>query len=114
MNYKKLLLWQKVDELAYQIYLASKNFPKEEKFGLTGQLHRSAISVSTNIVEGVGRQGKNETKQFANIALGSLAETEYLLSFCRRLDYLTENDYYSLIKLKGEVGALLWCFYKSF
>ena len=83
MNYKKLMVWEKADELAYQVYVISKNFPREEQFGLTSQIRRAAISIPTNIAEGVGRQGKNETRQFANIALGSLAETEYLLSFCK-------------------------------
>ena len=114
MNYKKLIVWEKADELAYQVYIISRNFPREEQYGLTSQLRRAAISVPTNIAEGVGRQGKNETKQFANIALGSLAETGYLLSFCRRLNFMTESDYSNLVKFKEDVGALLWCFYKSF
>ena len=114
MNYQKLLVWQKADDLAYQIYLVSKNFPREEKFGITSQLRRSALSVPVNIVEGVWRQNKNETKQFANIAMGSLVETEYLLSFCKRLNLIAEKDFNQLIALKSDVGALLWRFYKSF
>lgn len=114
MNYRKLLVWEKADELAYQIYLVSRNFPKEEQFGLTSQLRRAAVSIPTNIAEGTGRQGKNETKQFANIALGSLAEAEYLLGFCRRINFMTESEHNNLTKYKEEVGALLWCFYKSF
>ena len=111
MNYTKLILWQKADELAYQVYLVSRTFPKEEMCGITGQIRRAALSIPTNIVEGVGRQGKNETKQFTNIALGSLAETEYLLSFCKKLNYLKEKEFDVLIKLKEEVGALLWGFF---
>lgn len=72
-GYKKLLIWQKADELAYQTYLATKTFPKDELYGLTSQLRRAASSIPINIVEGVGRQNKNEFKQFINIALGSLA-----------------------------------------
>ena len=76
-GYKKLIVWRKADELAYQIYLETKKFPKDEVYGITSQLRRAAFSVPTNIVEGTGRQGKNEMRQFVNIALGSLAETEY-------------------------------------
>ena len=114
MSYKKLIVWEKADELAFQVYANSRNFPKEEQFGLKSQIRRAAISVPTNIVEGVGRQGRNETRQFANIALGSLAETKYLLSFCRRLDLFTDLEYKNLEKLSEDVGALLWKFYQSF
>jgi len=113
-GYKKLIVWQKSDELAYQIYLETKKFPKDEIYGITSQLRRAAISIPTNIVEGAGRQNKNERRQFINIALGSLAETEYLLEFCSRLNYLSEEGYKKLEALRKEVGALLWNFYKSF
>ncbi len=113
-GYKKLLIWQKADELAYQTYLATKTFPKEELYGLTSQLRRAASSIPINIVEGSGRQNRNEFKQFINIALGSLAETEYLLSFCLRLGYLNKERHEQLESLRTETGAMLYCFYKSF
>ncbi len=71
------------------------------------------MSVPTNIVEGTGRQGKNELKQFTNIALGSLAETEYLLEFCHRLAYLNQDSYRRLENTRKKVGGLLWNFHKS-
>ena len=113
-GYKKLYVWQKADEFAHQVYLATKTFPKDELFGITSQLRRSALSIPTNIVEGMGRQGKQETRQFMNIALGSLAETEYLIEFCLGLKYLTNDQYQTLEQLRKEVGAMLWKFYKSF
>ena len=108
-----MIVWQKSDELAYQIYLLTKTFPKEEMYGVTSQLRRAALSVPTNIVEGYGRQGKAEFKRFLNIALGSLAETEYLLDFSLRLRYLTKEGHRCLQSLRQEVGNLLWKFYKS-
>ncbi|RJP28740.1 MAG: four helix bundle protein [Candidatus Omnitrophota bacterium] len=113
-GYKKLLVWQKADELALQIYLETKRFPKDEIYGVTSQLRRAAISVPTNIAEGSGRQNKSESKQFINISLGSLAETEYLLEFCFRLKYLDEENFNRLEELRNDVGALLWNLYKSF
>ncbi len=113
-GYKKLIVWQKADELAFQVYQETKDFPREEAYGMTSQLRRAAISIPTNIVEGSGRQGKNEQKQFINIALGSLAETEYLLEFCLNLKYLSQESYLKLESLRKEVGGLLWNFYKSF
>jgi len=112
-GYKKLFVWHKADELAYQVYITTKNFPKDETYGLTSQLRRSAVSVPTNIVEASGRQNKNEVKQFINIALGSLAEVEYLLEFCCRLNYIKEDIYAKLENLRKNVGSLLWNFYKS-
>jgi len=100
--------------LAYQVYLETKNFPRDEIYGITSQLRRAAISIPTNIVEGMGRQGRKESKQFVNIALGSLAETEYLLEFCLRLNYLSEKVFKKLEDLRKNVGALLWGFHKVF
>jgi len=112
-GYKKLLVWQNANELAYQVYSISKSFPREEIYGITSQLRRAAISIPINIVEGTGRQGKNELRQFINIALGSLAEVEYLLEFCLRLGYLNDNSYKKLECSRKLVGPLLWNFYKS-
>ena len=112
-GYKKLIVWQKADELAYQVYVATKNFPKEEIYGITSQLRRAVLSVPTNIVEGYGRQGKKELRQFINVALGSLAETEYLLDFSLKLRYFDQGDHKGLQDLRQEVGNLLWKFYKS-
>ena len=112
-GYRKLLAWQKADELAYQVYMATKTFPKAEMYAMTSQLRRAALSVPTNIVEGYGRQGKNEFRQFANIALGSLAEAKYLLGFCLRLEYIKAQEYGRLEALAEEAGRLLWKFYES-
>jgi four helix bundle protein len=112
-GYKKLIVWQKADELAWKIYLQTKNFPKDETYGIISQLRRASISIPLNIVEGAGRQAKNELKHFLKIALGSLAETEYLLEFCLRLNYLDQQKYDELEEIRGETGRLLWSFYKS-
>ena len=80
-GYKKLNVWKKADELAYQVYIVTRTFHKEEIYALTSQLRRACLSVPTNIVERYGRQGRNELKYFVNIALGSLAEARYLLYF---------------------------------
>ncbi len=113
VGYKKLTVWHKADELAFQVYVATKKFPKEEIYGITSQLRRAALSVPTNIVEGYGRGGKKELRQFLNIALGSLAEAKYLLDFCSRLKYLGTEAHKRLQDLAEEVGRVLWKFYKS-
>ena len=112
-GYKKLNVWKKSDELAFQIYIATRNFPPEEMYGITSQIRRAGLSVPTNIVEGYSRQGKKELKQFINIDMGSLGETRYLLDFSSRLGYLNRSQYVSLEQLGTETGKLLWRFYKS-
>jgi len=113
VGYKKLTVWHKADELAYQVYMATGDFPKKEVYGITSQLRRAALSVPTNIVEGYGRHGKKELRQFVNIALGSLAETKYLLDFCFRLKYLPAQKHKRLRESAEEVGRLLWKFFDS-
>jgi four helix bundle protein len=110
MIYKDLTVWQRADALALAVYGATKRFPKDEVYGITSQLRRAALSVPTNIVEGYARKGDKELARFIGIAIGSLAETEYLLSFALRLGYL--KDYCSLEAIRSEVGKLLWKFHK--
>jgi four helix bundle protein len=112
-DYKELIVWQKADELAIEIYKISKHFPKDELYGLTSQIRRAALSIPTNIVEGYARKGDKELARFANIAIGSLAETEYLLDFSKRLGCLDEKEYTRIEYLRSEVGKLLWNFYKK-
>lgn len=112
-SYRRLIVWQKADELAFQIYLLTKNFPKDEIFGLTSQMRRSAFSVPANIVEGYARSSKKEKMQFRNIARGSLTEIEYYIDFSLRLEHLSTDQYNKLVNLRTEVGRLLNGFIKS-
>lgn len=111
-KHHNLIVFQKADELAFKIYKATESFPKSEMFGLTSQIRRSALSIPTNIVEGYARKSKKELSQFINISLGSLAETEYLLDFSKRLGYF-KVDTAEIENLLAEVGKLLWSFYRS-
>ncbi len=113
MTYKDLKVWQKADEFAYAVYRVTKKFPRDEVYGITSQIRRAALSVPTNIVEGYARKGDKELARFVNIAIGSIAETEYLLAFSQKLDYLTENEYCRMDASCSEVGKLLWSFYKT-
>ena len=106
-GYRKLIVWQKADELAFQIYLVTKNFPRDEIFGLTSQMRRAAVSVSANITEGYARSSRKEKMQFYNIARGSLTEVEYYIDFSFRLGYITKENHRMLAVLKDEVGRLV-------
>lgn len=112
-GYKNLVVWQRADELAKEVYMATRSFPKEEIYGITSQLRRAVLSVPINIVEGYSRQSKKELRQFINISLASLAEVEYIIDFSLRIGYLKEKDYERLEELRNITGKLLWGFYKS-
>ena len=112
-GYRRLIVWQRADELAFQIYVITKKFPREELFSLVSQMRRAAISVPANIVEGYSRTSNKEKIQFYNIARSSLTELEYFLDFSFRLNYLSRNQYDFLIKLRNEAGKLLNGFIKS-
>ncbi len=102
-RFTELNVWQRSHALVLNIYRITARFPGEERFGLTAQLRRAALSVPTNIAEGSKRQGNQEYARFLNIAEGSLAETEYLLIVSRDLAYV--NDTLSK-QLLGEIAAI--------
>jgi len=112
-RWRNLEVWQIADNLAYNIYIITRKFPKEEMFSLTSQVRRAALSVPTNIVEGYSRRGDKELKHFINISLGSLAETKYLLYFSCRVGYLTSEEYQPLKKETDLLGKKLWRFYEK-
>lgn len=112
-GYRGLIVWQKADELAFQTYVVTKKFPKEEMFGLISQMRRAALSVPANIVEGYARSSQKEKVQFYSIARGSLAELEYYLDFTLRFGYIVEEEHGKLTNLRNDAGRLLNGFIKS-
>jgi four helix bundle protein len=112
-RWKKLEVWNLADEMAFQVYNATRSFPKEERYGITSQIRRAALSVPTNIVEGYSRKGDKELARFINISLGSLAETKYLLYFSDRLGLFEENQYIELKDGYDTLGKQLWRFYET-
>jgi four helix bundle protein len=96
MNYKELDVWQQTRALVKMAFEVSEKFPTNHQFGLTNQIRRSAISIPSNIAEGIGRQGKKETLAFLSIARGSLYEfeTQVFLAFGLNLiDVNTQNHF---------------------
>lgn len=107
-RYKKLLVWQKAIELTDFIYSATKNFPNDEKFGLSNQLRRAAVSVASNIAEGATRQSKKEFLQFLTIAKASLAEIETQLIIAHRQEYITKKTLESGEELINEIDKMTY------
>lgn len=95
-DFKKFEVWQISHQLTLKIYTSTKNFPKEEMFGLTSQIRRSFASIGYNISEGSGRNSDKEFANFINIALGSSNEAENQLILAKDLEYIHENEFQNL------------------
>ena len=104
MDHKELDVWKKAMDLVEEIYRVSKEFPGHEKYGLTNQIRRAAVSIPSNIAEGSGRKSDKELLQYLNFALGSLAETETQIMIAMRLGYT--SDITSSLSLITEVRKL--------
>jgi len=103
-THKDLLVWQRSIELVTGIYKVTKGFPKEEIYGITSQIRRSAVSVPSNIAEGAGRKSPKEFKQFLSIALGSLSELETQVIIAKNLNYIDQK---TNEKINIEIVALI-------
>jgi len=92
MEHKELDVWKRSIQLVTRIYEITRNFPDEEKFGLTSQMRRSAISIPSNIAEGCGRKGDKELIQFLYTSLGSASELETQVIIAGNLKYLEKTE----------------------
>lgn len=112
-HYSKLRIWQRSHRLVLAVYRATKVFPVEERYGLTSQLRRAALSVPANVVEGSKRASSRDYSHFLNIAEGSLAEAEYLILVSRDLKYIAENGATQLLSETTELQKMLHSFRKT-
>ena len=90
--HKKLNVWKESIELARDVYTLTSRFPSEERFGLTSQMRRAAISIPSNVAEGAARRSKKEFKNFVGMAQGSLSELDTQFELAVALGYLNRND----------------------
>jgi four helix bundle protein len=100
--HKKLEVWKKAIDFVTKIYKSTELFPDSEKFGLTSQIRRSAVSIPSNMAEGAGRTGKKEFIQFLSIAQGSTSELETQLIIANNLGYLKKEE----LKLLDELDEI--------
>ena len=106
-GFKDLLAWQKGMRLVEEIYKITHKFPREELYGLTSQMRRSAVSIPSNLAEGQVRKSKNEFAQFISIALGSCAELSTQLDLSNRLEYLDEENFLKIAENINELMKIL-------
>lgn len=107
MNFKEILK-RKMDEYVHFVYKSTKNFPKDELYGVTSQFRRATLSIILNYIEGYARRKPLVQLNFFEISYGSLKESKYLLHFSMIEKYLSKNDYEIGLKMTEEIGAMLW------
>ena len=113
-NFQNLKIWQKAMDIAEQSYIVSTEFPGEEKYGLTSQIRRSAVSIASNIAEGAGRNTDGEFKNFLGIANGSSNELCTQLILSHRLNLISEETIQPILKDLIEIQKMNYVLIKKF
>ena len=106
-TYRDLIVWQKGVDLSVNIYDITKSFPKEEAYGITSQIRRSAISIPSNIAEGFGRSSQADFSRFLKIASGSLYELQTQLEISKRVKYISDEEFETFWNLSVEIEKML-------
>ena len=106
-NFEKLDVWQKAIDFADLVYQCTRNFPTDERFGLTNQMRRAAVSISSNIAEGISRMSQSDFRRFVEIVTGSVFEVISQGFVGRRQGFLTDEAFATLYSSAEEVGRML-------
>ena len=112
-NFKELIVWQKSRCLVKDIYKLTQKFPVDERFGLTQQIRRASVSISSNIAEGSGRGTNNDFLHFIDIANGSAFEVETQLYLALDLEYISQSEFEEITIKLLDVEKLIYNFKKS-
>ena len=102
-KYRELEIWKRAIDLTIDVYALCKNFPDDERFGLTSQIKRAAVSIPSNIAEGAGRNSDKEFNQFLGISTGSMFEVETQLIIAEKLNYLTKDQAEKVMSKSNEL-----------
>jgi four helix bundle protein len=111
MPYEKFEAWKVTHKLALEVYRVTAQWPSSERYQLTAQTRRAALSVPTNIAEGAAKRGVREFRRYLDISLGSLSELSYLLRFGNDLGILHPETFRALTALRDRAGVLTWRLY---
>jgi len=106
-NFEKLETWQEAIQFADLVYELTRNFPDQDRFGLTNQMHRAAVSVSSNLAEGSSRQSRVDFARFVEIASGSLFEVVSQSFIGRNQGFLSEAQFFQLCAAAEKQGRML-------
>jgi four helix bundle protein len=113
-GFKDLKVWRKAHEMTVAVYQVTRTFPREEVYGLTSQLRRSAASIGANIADGCGRRSDGEMARFLQISRGSASEIEYHVLLARDLGYLGESEFRRLSLQADELQRMLTALIQRF
>jgi len=105
--HQNLDVWNRSIEFTVEIYEATKDFPSDERFGLTSQLRRASVSIAANIAEGAGRKSPKDFLRFLSMAQGSASETETELLIGYRLGYMSESVYEDPSRRLDDIGRMI-------
>jgi four helix bundle protein len=111
--YEKFEAWKVAHNLALEVYRISEHWPACERYQLTSQVRRAALSVPTNIAEGAAKRGPREFRRYLDIARGSLSELSYLLRFSKDRGILNVETFEALDELRNRAGKVAWGLYAS-
>jgi four helix bundle protein len=106
-NFEKLDVWQKAIDFADLVYKHTRDFPADERFGLTNQMRRAAVSISSNIAEGTSRISQTDFARFIEIATGSVFEVVSQSFIGRRQGFLNEENFRAMYGAADEIGRML-------
>ena len=106
-DFRDLIVWQRSVDFIVEVYGISKRFPGDERFGMTMQLRKAAVSVASNIAEGSGRSSLKDRRHFYGTSRGSLKESESLLLVAERLDYVTAAECATAFGFADETSRML-------
>ena len=106
-GFQRVIAWQKSHEFVLSVYHITKNYPEDEKFGLTSQFRRAAVSIEANIAEGYKKLSKPDKLRFFNIAQGSLEECRDYIILSLDLNYITEQEYNELCTLSEYASRMI-------
>ena len=113
-DFRRLTVWRRSVDWAHRVYLATEDFPVRERYGLAAQLRRSAVSVPSNIAEGVARQAPRETQYHLRVAEGSLAETRTQCLIASKLRLIRRTDAVDLARRAQEIRAMIVALRQSY
>jgi four helix bundle protein len=111
--YVRFEAWRWAHRLALEVYRRSDGWPRDERYEVTAQLRRAALSAAANIAEGSAKRGPREFRRYLDISLGSLSELSYYLLFARDRGLLDRRDWEELDGMRNRTGKLVWCLLRA-
>jgi len=106
-NFRELKIWQKSKALCLEVYKVTKEFPSDERFGLTNQIRRCSVSIPSNIAEGCGRNTEKQLVNFLNISMGSLTELDTQIIISSEIGYINEDKSNELLREINELEKMI-------